>query len=777
MQISAVLWRAVALPAVGLALVGFWSPLAEAQRVYVSSWNPGDLSVVDADPASPTYHTLLASLNNATLGFPLAGAGIVVTPDRTRVYFVDGTQLSMIDTSTNALVDLNPDPASGMHGIPMSDAFGLHGGAGLAITPDGRRALVPGCNLTSTSVRVVDVDPASPTYHTTLTAVPIAGGCPYDVTIDGTGTKAWIGHGSRTFVPVIDLATYAVTNIALPGTSAAVFTPSTMALTPDGTRAYVTWFTFLFAIDTATNVVVDLDPSSSASHRILNCIEFTTAAEAIAITPDGTRAYVTCRATNISAVNDTLVKAVDLGDHSVSEVLQLGFTGNFGQFYGGQLVRIAPDGNRAYLGTGGSVSVVDLVPESATYQTIVATIAKPGTAAGLAISTGSVNQPPLADVGPDQTVHPGTAVGLSGNQSADPDGHTPLGFAWAIVAAPDGSLAALDDPTSVTPTFTPDQLGTYRIRLVVTDTRGLASAPDEVVISTENSAPVADAGPDQQLVQIGTLVELDGSQSFDDDGDDISYAWSLSAKPASSSASLSDLAAVHPTFVADLQGEYRARLTVTDELGATSEADDVVISFQNLSPVADAGDNQAVRVGTILQLDGSGSFDPNLDVLTYHWSLTTQPAGSAAALGDASAQSPTLVPDVAGTDTASLVVSDGQATSPPDVVTIQATSDAGAIVAILRDAVAAINGLDPGDFKNANMQGALTNKLAAVIADVEAGRLQDALDKLEHDVIAKTDGCAETGAPDRNDWLKNSAAQTPVYARLREAVDLIRALL
>ena len=387
------------------------------------------------------------------------------------------------------------------------------------------------------------------------------------------------------------------------------------------------------------------------------------------------------------------------------------------------------------------------------------------------------NQAPVANAGPDQTVHPGAAVSLTGNQSADPDGHTPLTFAWSIAEAPAGSLAELDDPTSVTPSFTPDVLGTYRIRLVVTDALGLPSEPDEVVVSTENSAPAAHAGADQQVIQLGTLVQLDGGQSIDDDGDTITYAWSLDQTPAGSGASLSDPTAVTPTFVADVQGEYRASLIVTDEFGAASVADEVVVSFLNVAPVADAGKNQVVPVGTTVHLEGGGSSDANLDPLTYQWSLASRPAGSLAALTGEATATPTLVPDLPGTYTVSLVVHDGQVASAPDVVTIQATADTGNIVAKLTEAIDAVNALAPGTLKNANMQKALTNKLAAVIADVEAGRLQEALDKLEHDVIAKTDGCAAAGAPDKNDWLKTCDAQGPVYALLRSAADLLRAAL
>jgi hypothetical protein len=292
-----------------------------------------------------------------------------------------------------------------------------------------------------------------------------------------------------------------------------------------------------------------------------------------------------------------------------------------------------------------------------------------------------------------------------------------------------------------------------------------------------NQPPVADAGPDQQVQQFGTVVQLDGSQSYDPDGDDITYAWSLVHRPAGSFASVSDAAAVNPTFVADVQGEYRASLTVTDEFGAASAPDEVIISFLNVAPVADAGDTQAVTVGATVQLDGTGSWDANLDPLTYQWSITSQPAGSYAALSDATAPAPTFVPDLGGTYTVTLVVNDGQVDSEPDVVAIQATGDTGAITAQVTDAITGINGLAPGDFKNANMKKALTNKLAAVIADLEAGNLQNALDKLEHDVIAKTDGCDASGAPDRNDWIRDCEAQEQVFLVLRGAADLLRSLL
>ena len=98
----------------------------------------------------------------------------------------------------------------------------------------------------------------------------------------------------------------------------------------------------------------------------------------------------------------------------------------------------------------------------------------------------------------------------------------------------DGSAAALDDPATPTPRFTPDVFGDYVVQLIVND--GLVdSAADTVVIGTGNTAPVARAGADR-TVAAGAVVELDGSGSTDVDGQTLTYAWSLATVPAGSTA-------------------------------------------------------------------------------------------------------------------------------------------------------------------------------------------------------------------------------------------------
>ena len=93
-------------------------------------------------------------------------------------------------------------------------------------------------------------------------------------------------------------------------------------------------------------------------------------------------------------------------------------------------------------------------------------------------------------------------------------------------------------------------------------------------VTVPNRAPFAHAGPDQ-LVEINTEVTLDGSGSMDIDMDAITNAWSLVSGPEA--VTLSDPAAVNPTFTPLMTGEYVFQLVVND--GALdSPADEVTIT-------------------------------------------------------------------------------------------------------------------------------------------------------------------------------------------------------
>jgi len=80
------------------------------------------------------------------------------------------------------------------------------------------------------------------------------------------------------------------------------------------------------------------------------------------------------------------------------------------------------------------------------------------------------------------------------------------------------------------------------------------STDDSVTQSTDdgNQAPLVSAGIDLNVIT-GLPVKLDGSDSYDPDGDALDFLWTMESKPPGSMAALSDATAVDPkvetTFV------------------------------------------------------------------------------------------------------------------------------------------------------------------------------------------------------------------------------------
>jgi hypothetical protein len=290
--------------------------------------------------------------------------------------------------------------------------------------------------------------------------------------------------------------------------------------------------------------------------------------------------------------------------------------------------------------------------------------------------------------------------------------------------------------------------------------------------------PTANAGPDQQL-HVGQTVELDGSASSDDNTDtaNLQFAWTLTSKPDGSLATLTAPGSMHPSFVADLPGEYVAGLVVTDADGLASDTDTVIIGSNNTAPVADAGSAQGGVVGQTVTLDGSTSHDADSDPLEFSWTLAA-PVGSAAALAGATDAIATFIPDQPGNYIATLTVIDPFGGVSAATVTVSViTGEDYAATAIL-DALRTLRGLRLDQVTTRGNRTAMQNFLVQAIAALEAGDFAEAKRKVAA-ALERTDGCALRQAPDGNgperDWIVDCEAQGVVFELLSAALAAITA--
>ena len=132
--------------------------------------------------------------------------------------------------------------------------------------------------------------------------------------------------------------------------------------------------------------------------------------------------------------------------------------------------------------------------------------------------------------------------------------------------------------------------------------------------------PVANAGPDNTAL-VTNLVTLDGSLSSDVDGDPLTYAWSITSKPALSAAVLSDATVVNPTFTADKPGSYVLQLIVNDGT-VDSAPDTVTITVPGCVGVAPASAAQEATLE--VTITGSNTnFEDGLTAVSFMCAGTT----------------------------------------------------------------------------------------------------------------------------------------------------------
>lgn len=110
-------------------------------------------------------------------------------------------------------------------------------------------------------------------------------------------------------------------------------------------------------------------------------------------------------------------------------------------------------------------------------------------------------------------------------------------------------------------------------------------------VRTGNTPPIADAGGDRLGVAAGQFV-LDGSASYDPDGDQLTFRWEQISGPT---VALSGINTSRATFTAEENKTYVFRLTVMDPGGA-SAVSRATISTQQLGGGNNGGGNGGLRI-------------------------------------------------------------------------------------------------------------------------------------------------------------------------------------
>jgi YVTN family beta-propeller protein len=289
-------------------LTGEMAQIKERWFAYVSSEDDGLVTVINTRiPEVVSTISLPGSILRS----------MDITPDGTRVYVANfdiPSSVFVIGTATNTI----------LANIPMP--FVNSQARAIAITPDGSRAYV--ADFGNDSVSVIDT-----TANVIFTTIPLpVTGDPIDVAITPDGSRAYVPFlGNPPGVAVIDIATNMVlTTIPFPLNS----DPVSVAIAPNGLRAYVSNFSAdsISVIDTTMNSVITDIPVTDGNNPF-----------GIAITPDGSRVYAANAGANTVTVINTLTNTI---------LTEIPLPSR------GREIAITPDGSRAFVsGTASTQSV------------------------------------------------------------------------------------------------------------------------------------------------------------------------------------------------------------------------------------------------------------------------------------------------------------------------------------------------------------------------------------------------------------------------------------
>jgi DNA-binding beta-propeller fold protein YncE len=273
----------------------------------------------EAHPVSPTEPALPPGADVRRIAVPDSPQSLILSPDGTRAYVGTYETVTALDTGTGAVIAEIP-------------VYHYSGARGLAISADGGQVYVESAGDLG-AIGVID------TSTFTLTASIDAGiGTGTEMVLSPNGRGLYASSAVGGTVSVINLGTGTIGQVTVDEYVSA----GGLAMTPDGTRLFVTTSAGVVTIDTADGSVLG---TAQVQDGTLG---------ALAISPDGTRLYAAYRGIDRVAVYD-LTGSLPVATTPIELDEPLGDD-----------LEVSPDGTllfapASHMGGGTKLLVIDLV--------------------------------------------------------------------------------------------------------------------------------------------------------------------------------------------------------------------------------------------------------------------------------------------------------------------------------------------------------------------------------------------------------------------------------
>ncbi|MGE5175154.1 MAG: Ig-like domain-containing protein [Hyphomicrobiales bacterium] len=641
-------------------------------------------AVSASDPDGDTINLTSSLPAFATLNAPTSGAGSVTTTVSASPGFSDaGTYPSSVTATSNALsatqsfqiVVANIDRPPVLAAISdINVAQGFSASTAVSATdPDG-----DGIDLTATLPAFAVLNaPTSGTgsVSTTVTASPSLSDAigPYAASVTATAlaqsdTKSFTINVSVTDQPPV-LANIPDINVQEGGTGSA----GVSATDPDGDTIDLTANLPSFAVLQA--------PTSGAGSVSTNVVATP------GFSDSGT--YPSSVTASSNTLSDTKNFTINVENVDRPVVLDpiANVTVNEGATTTAPVHASDPDGDAITLtaslpsfatldapttGAGSVTTTVTVSPgfsDAGTYpgNSVTATTTGSNATQSFDITVGPTDRAPVVDPISDVTVPEGSTQSVPVTAS-DPDGDT------ITLTASLPSFATLNPPTSgagsvsttidVSPAA--GDAGVYPSSVTATANALSDTRTFTITATGVNHDPVVTA-PASETVNEGVLLSFNVTAT-DADGDHVTLTASNTPNGAGFTDNGDDTGTFSWTPGFDQAGSYTVGFTGTDGKGGSGSAStDITVQNVNRPPTADAGGPYNGVINVAVAFDGTGSSDPDGDVLTFAWTFGDGNTGTGATVSHPYASTGTFDVSLTVTDTGALSATDNTTATIVDV--------------------------------------------------------------------------------------------------------------